>query len=679
MRPAIECLTTVRNGLDRFQDCVPLWAQDHLRELFLGSRASSRSQFVLIFCSDLAAWSEQLVLNRSKPLIAEKGLGFLGVILDGDETSKSGAPHADSDQVTMQSYQVFSEHFSRVTWVKSNDFSDLNFWGRIKTEFNLELSLSHSTNQDRVSKFISAASEFDVEDALLQQNKSIEESSRQLRKIVEKERSQSQYLSRLLEAQSFESVLSVIRRELFKVESFIDMHWLQLDRDQEVTHLGFHHGVWQAKVVPFIQGAAELAGAFKSEAYRNHWSKLLSRPVGHFQAISFNDKKGYHHELRDGYLVLEASNAEAIVMMTEEHRELFDYAKISWLRFGLESLWTSLAGRWQKTYESFHDPLIFIDSNFKIVMSNKPFDETKTCYQNLFNFSSPCDGCPMLGSYEGADQRKIGHPTEWIEVSTYEVIPSLADKTLVHLNHYQNLSSEKRLVAEVAQLEKMAEMGILAESIAHEINNPLSGILGLSQMMLADLAPDRENKELYTDIHEIQKAAIRSHKVIKALMDFTKMGTFGDRQIMSLRAIVENTLPLMKTLLRSHRVEIDLQEADDFVLVQPALLQQVIFNLVKNASQAMEKAGLVKIQTEVAGDEAILRIGDSGKGIPQADLALIFQPFFTTKKEGEGTGIGLGFVKKVVEDFSGTITCDSEVGIGTTFSARFPLSRSQPT
>ena len=151
-----------------------------------------------------------------------------------------------------------------------------------------------------------------------------------------------------------------------------------------------------------------------------------------------------------------------------------------------------------------------------------------------------------------------------------------------------------------------------------------------------------------------------------------------------LNDVVVRTLPMLKTAMREHRSEVVLSEEDTTVRVEPHLMQQVVFNLVNNGCQAMKQAGTITIETDIERDSknrewAVLRVGDTGPGIPDEVLESIFEPFFTTKEKGQGTGLGLSMSRSVIERFGGEILVKTELEKGTIFTVRLPLQVREET
>lgn len=341
--------------------------------------------------------------------------------------------------------------------------------------------------------------------------------------------------------------------------------------------------------------------------------------------------------------------------------------------------YTSL--QWESTFDGIKDPIAIIDIDFQVVRANRHFSTgggksfEKTCHRILAGSDTVCRGCPVGASLStGLPQKgmvKVGKKI--FEVSTYPIrLEGDAISTNV-INHYVDVTSARELHGRMVQSEKMAAIGLLAGNIAHELNNPLTGIRSLAQVLLAELP----NSQIHEDIQEVERAAGRSQKIIENLLDFSKASSEEKQVPMSLNEIVRRTLPMLKTAMREHRSELLLSEDDGEVKVEPHLMQQVVFNLVNNACQAMVEAGTITIETKSEVDHrqrhwCELHVKDTGVGIPQEIIESIFEPFFTTKEKGQGTGLGLSMCRSVIQKFGGEIEVQSRVGQGTDFIVRLP-------
>ena len=227
---------------------------------------------------------------------------------------------------------------------------------------------------------------------------------------------------------------------------------------------------------------------------------------------------------------------------------------------------------------------------------------------------------------------------------------------------------------QIAQSEKLASIGRLAAGVAHEINNPLGGILTFSMLALEDCDDDHPMKQ---SLEVIVKQTLRCRETVKGLLDFARQSS-STPSLTEVNQIVDKTLQLLENQTIFQNIRTVRNFAPDLprVLIDAGQLQQVVINLVINAVDAMEENGVLTIDTVLnpAGDEILVRIGDTGKGIPEEVLPLIFEPFFTTKKVGKGTGLGLSIVHGIVTHAGGKIEVSSSPN-GTTFTVRLPVAK----
>jgi two-component system, NtrC family, sensor kinase len=343
--------------------------------------------------------------------------------------------------------------------------------------------------------------------------------------------------------------------------------------------------------------------------------------------------------------------------------------------------YTSL--QWESTFDGIKDPIAIVDIDFDVVRSNRHFHRAEgarafetTCHRIFASSETVCRGCPVTAALASGQPQKgqIKRVDRIYEVMSYP-IRLHGDTTVTNvINHYVDVTSSRELHGRMVQSEKMAAIGLLAGNIAHELNNPLTGIRSLAQVLLSEL----EEGQLKEDMKEVEKAAERSQKIIENLLDFSKGGSEQKQVVISLNEVVRRTLPMLKTAMREHRSEITLSEEECQVRVEPHLMQQVVFNLVNNACQAMYDPGTIEIVTGVRRDEegrrwCELEVIDSGVGIPAEIIESIFEPFFTTKEKGQGTGLGLSMSRQVIEKFGGSIGVQSQPGSGTRFTVRLPV------
>ncbi len=225
---------------------------------------------------------------------------------------------------------------------------------------------------------------------------------------------------------------------------------------------------------------------------------------------------------------------------------------------------------------------------------------------------------------------------------------------------------------QMAQSEKLASIGRLAAGVAHEINNPLAGILTFSMLALEDCDDDHPLKQ---SLEVIVKQTLRCRETVKGLLDFARQSNAAP-SITEVNTVVDKTLQLLEnqTIFQNIRTVRKFDPELPLVLIDAGQLQQVVMNIVINAVDAMEESGVLTIETcrVPQAREIMIRISDTGKGISEDILPLIFEPFFTTKKVGKGTGLGLAIVHGVITRAGGTIEAASSPQ-GATFTVRLPI------
>ena len=241
----------------------------------------------------------------------------------------------------------------------------------------------------------------------------------------------------------------------------------------------------------------------------------------------------------------------------------------------------------------------------------------------------------------------------------------------------EDLSDTARLEAQLLRSEKLSSVGVLAAGVAHEINNPLTTVLGYAKLLLEGRGeddPDRAALELVAD------EARRVQEIVRNLLDFSRQepGVVGP---ISLEELLERTLSLVAPDLRKRQVEVVRCLDSDIpnALADGRRMEQVAVNLITNAAHAMDGGGTLTVATgqEPAHPGRVyLEVQDTGHGIPPEDQPRIFDPFFTTKEPGEGTGLGLAVSHSIVEEQDGEILLTSEPGQGSVFRVWLPAARS---
>lgn len=231
----------------------------------------------------------------------------------------------------------------------------------------------------------------------------------------------------------------------------------------------------------------------------------------------------------------------------------------------------------------------------------------------------------------------------------------------------------------IMESERLAHIGQLAAGIAHEINNPLTGIVTYAHLLLERAKAGNGTREF---LEKIVKQADRCRDIIRGLLDFARQRK-PDKRSSNVNRVLEECISLVENQALFHNIRIIRNLAPDLpkVFMDPSQIQQVFMNMIINAAEAMDGNGQLKLTTRHLSADGIVEIqfSDTGHGISEEDLDRIFDPFFTTKEVGHGTGLGLAISYGIIKEHKGTITVESQVGKGTTFTIRLPVSGLQET
>lgn len=481
------------------------------------------------------------------------------------------------------------------------------------------------------------------------------------------------FIKAVSRCESIEDLLNHVREEFRKIHGLMPPILLLGQESLNTRLLYFQGKQLTEKKVRESSGEVPLARQ-SLDQLRATLSNILGRPFGNVSQIQLDFQSPEVHTIHGNWLFehsLSQSNLEFF--------QLFSSERLSVINMALESILLSerqqdIARLWAKTFNNMSDPILIVDSSYQMTLSNSDYHkkENLTCYQSFAGLTKPCNGCPVRETFatEQPQIDSIHCNGQFYRVHSYPIRVHEEEKVSHVINHYVNVTQSVDLQSRVIQGEKMAAVGLLAGNIAHELNNPLTGIFSLAQLLLEDF---EKTSNTYKDLNEIKAAAARCQSIIKNLLDFSAIGADSKQRKVELNDLVTRTLPLLKMSMRELNADIQLGEQKLYVLCNSQLLQQVVFNLVNNACQAMEPGGHLRVTTRFKKGRGEILIRDNGPGIPEEIKEFIFDPFFTTKDEGKGTGLGLSMSKTIVERFHGELTLNESYTDGTEFILSLPL------
>jgi len=310
----------------------------------------------------------------------------------------------------------------------------------------------------------------------------------------------------------------------------------------------------------------------------------------------------------------------------------------------------------------------FYGNNRKDLIGNK-------CYRAFFQRQRPCQFCQALDCmHNGAVQETESTIKEKIFSFQFHNVKVPENSKTVFIEIINDITEQKNLQEELVRTEKMAGIGTLAAGIAHELNNPLAGILGTAEIMLSEVEESHVHHEYLEDILAYSKTAADVIKELSIYSRKEKDAVEKDQSVEIVR-ILEFSLRLALRGIDSQNIEVRRNyHALPYMEANESKMQQLFLNFIVNAIQAMDGNGILTLSCMESDGLIFIKVADTGCGIAEKDLNQIFTPFFTTKAPGSGTGLGLSNCYTIVEKMGGRIRVKSEKGVGTEFTTIFPVN-----
>ncbi|WFS62645.1 ATP-binding protein [Pseudodesulfovibrio thermohalotolerans] len=346
------------------------------------------------------------------------------------------------------------------------------------------------------------------------------------------------------------------------------------------------------------------------------------------------------------------------------------------------------------------DVVAVVSREYKVLSVNSAFYETYgsrdpiglPCYRVFKGADKPCLPCPLLMARE--EGRKVCRQLQIMNIDgenrqiecSAALMPGTGDAPGKVLLLHRDVTVEKQYQAKYFQAERMATVGVLAEGVAHEINNPLTSIRGFAEALsghLGRLGACLKDGEQCNDLLEtfeeyldiVLQECNRCSEIVQNLLSFGHRDV-RSMTIVNINNIIVNCLKLLQPRLASLPsgvIGLSLSEEEPCLMGHPGELMQVALNLIVNALyEVRDTGGTIRITTSVTGSMIQLRVSDTGKGFEPEDAEKLFQPFFTTKPAGQGIGIGLSTCYNIIMKHGGEITATSEPGKGAVFEVILP-------
>lgn len=334
---------------------------------------------------------------------------------------------------------------------------------------------------------------------------------------------------------------------------------------------------------------------------------------------------------------------------------------------------------WEKSFDAISEPLFILDKNFNFINVNKESKKTllkendiknKKCFEVFKDKDFKCEECPIEKVFKTKEANILDHMPCVNDKNIFSyVYPIIKNGEVISAVVYNNnKTSEFKLLKKLIQSEKLAALGALASNIAHEINNPLGGIMAYAQVIKDNV----KSEQLLSDLVDIEKTCVRCQEIIKNLLDFSSDQTLAKRELVDLSNLINGTVSLLKSCFKNHKINIDIPENIE-IKCNRGQIQQAFFNIINNAIDAMPGGGNINIDVKKNLNFVEVIIQDEGVGISKDDIGQIFDSFYTTKKKGKGTGLGLFVTNSIIKSHKGSIVAKSKLGVGTNFKIKLPI------
>jgi signal transduction histidine kinase/PAS domain-containing protein len=357
--------------------------------------------------------------------------------------------------------------------------------------------------------------------------------------------------------------------------------------------------------------------------------------------------------------------------------------------------------RLQTLFKAIPDTVAVIDANHNIVMANRNSIGNKgKCYKKIFNQTKVCEDCHISKVFNEKSSVKLERmiDNEYYLINAYPIYDS-NNQVIGALEFSRVITKEKNMEQQLLQADKLASLGQLVSGIAHEINNPntfIKGNLIIIQEALSDMLPiidrafesdpslkiARLNYEIFRQsipvlVDDMVQGANRIKGIVDGLRKFAKKDEGLLNEQVNVNNIIESCLRLVDNQIkRTSDVNVEFDPDLPEVIGNSQKLQQVVVNVLINASQAIDKPkGNIMVETyRENAEEIVVKISDNGKGMDEKTLKQIFDPFFTSKRHHGGTGLGLSIAYGIIKEHKGRIDVESKPGLGTTFYIHLPVS-----
>lgn len=341
---------------------------------------------------------------------------------------------------------------------------------------------------------------------------------------------------------------------------------------------------------------------------------------------------------------------------------------------------------WEATFKAVRDPILVVDREMRVFRFNQATAEFcslseeeilgKKCCEIICSSAGPCEDCAVAKALRTGETARMQHRLEDGRVMEIHAYPALwHDEKLGVVIYAKDITENLKMQIQLLKAARLAALGEMAAGVAHELNTPLTVIIGDAQLLMRNFPADDINQKLFEDI---KNCGLRCKQIVQGLLTFSRQEQYVFYPL-SPNKVVEAALNLISYQIETNNIKLNvsLDPGIPQIAGNAQQLEQVVVNLLLNASQSFEGKGgkrEIRVRTGFDGErnQVFIEVSDTGQGIPSENISQIFDPFYTTKGVGKGTGLGLSVSLGIVQAHGGTISVESKPGEGSIFTVYLP-------
>lgn len=346
---------------------------------------------------------------------------------------------------------------------------------------------------------------------------------------------------------------------------------------------------------------------------------------------------------------------------------------------------------WESTFNAVPDPILLIDTDHQVLLQNNrplpqivfdaaPDGRAQKCYEMLYGRNAPCPDCPMESLRQSPEPvyRRLETETQMVLDFSYYPILDEAGRLVAITKIVKDVTEKSHMENRLLHSARLAAIGEMAAGVAHELNSPMTAIIGTAQLLRCEVA---DKSDLAQSLEEIANCGLRCKRIIKNLLTFSRQDQVPMKET-DLNHEIDRAMALVNYLIDQSDIRIIKNLAPDlpFITANGLQIQQVVTNLMINARDALEKIEGEKtiwldsfLKDSREGLWAVVSVRDNGHGIERKNLQKIFAPFYTSKEATKGTGLGLSLSFGIAQAHGGALEVESTPGEGSTFSLLLPV------